>query len=490
MRRYPRPRIVAPLLCALVTSSMLASAANAAPPPKPPVARRYIAILKNTGDCPTFANWTQTDLFGLKADENARRGYKALQRFCRYQWASKNAEPEAQPKSTKFSRVDPDYDVLVPQGSLAQDTDIREALNQIYRVMLDLGPINTATPQPLYTSTARGNVAKVAVIDTAGGPSEILERAKHGRAMAEVIHEVRCPARETECRSHLSFYNAFPWQGGSSLAPALPNSSLEPLGSLGSLAEQIYVAVSQWRAMNSRNNTDAPLILNLSLGWDPGKWAPGDWGLPAWDIPPHKGDENLALKGEWPATAQAVHAALVYASCFDVLVIAAAGNSTRGAEVQTGALAPGKWEKLLAPTEATCRDLFGDEVVRARRPGNPAIKVERSPLVYAVRARMTGNGNALPVAQGEHLAPDQPRVVRRRWCRKKPHRSVERQLGRGRDLLRPRRYAVVLRSYAHPPPGHGADLRDRREGYHPLLGQEDLLPFQAPPGAHGRDADI
>lgn len=397
MRRHA---IVAPLLSILVMSSVTSREAAAAPASNAPVARRYIAILKDgITACPTLTDWTSSELFGLKYDPKATRGYRALQRFCLYTGTGAGGELSRQ-SSLSFMRVDPDYDVLVPQGSLAKDPEVREALNQIYRTMLDLGPIGSAKTQQLYTSKVRGRVAQVAVIDTASSAKDPIDHGTHGWAMAEIINEVRCPAREAKCRAHLSFYNAFPWI---STTAALSYSSSEPLGSLGSLSREIYRAVSHWRTAHPDGTTGAPLILNLSLAWDPGAgnkspaWAPDDRKLPPWDIPPNQGDEALRLNDRWPATVQAVHAALVYASCFDVLTIAAAGNSTRGAEVQTGALAPAKWEKLLAPTPKTCRELFGAiEVDRARRPGNSDISVERSPLVYAVRGRMTGIGNALP----------------------------------------------------------------------------------------------
>ncbi|HRI06697.1 MAG TPA: S8/S53 family peptidase [Nannocystaceae bacterium] len=392
MRRHA---IVAPLLCILVTSSVVSGEAAAAPPSKAPVARRYIAILKkNVKACPRVEGWKQQQaLFDRKNyPSGSGPGFDALQRFCLY------TEPvvAVEPSSPDFMRADPDYDVLVPQGSLAKDPEVREALNQIYRTMLDLGPLGSAKTQPLYDPTKSAKVAEVAVIDTT---QDSTDRGIHGRAMAEIINEVRCPAREAKCRAHLSFYNAFPWI---STTAALSGSSSEPLGSLGSLSQEIYRAVSQWRTAHPDGTTGAPLILNLSLAWDPGAgnkspaWAPDDWKLPPWDIPPNQGDEALELNRQWPATVQAVHAALVYASCFDVLTIAAAGNSTRGAEVQTGALAPAKWEKLLAPTPETCRELFGVDSAKARRPGNGNIEVKRRPLVYAVRGRMTGIGNALP----------------------------------------------------------------------------------------------
>lgn len=414
MRRHALTALAFPLVSALVVSPLLPSHAAA----KAPVARRYVAILKERVlACPAVPGWTQSSLFDpSRVDTQDRQAstdqapshqpkpqaakdkgpvpppsfnFAAFRRFCQYTLVGQRDVKTTPPAHKDFLRVDPDYDVLVPQGSLGQDSAVRESLNQIYRAMLDLGPIASAKTQPLYTSGDSKRVAQVVVIDTAGDKLvNSTRRATHGLAMAEIIREVRCPAREPACREHLSFQNAFPWSADTA---ALPDSSSEPLGSLGSLAAAIFLAVSSWRLDNFTHNTDAPLILNLSLGWDPGKWAPADWQLSPWDIPTKQGDETLALRRAWPTTAQAVHAALLYASCFDVLAIAAAGNNTRGAELQTGALAPAKWEKLLAPDKETCKGLFGDA---AQRTGNDT-QVERKPLVYAVRARMTGNGNAL-----------------------------------------------------------------------------------------------
>jgi len=439
MRRHALTALAFPLVSALVASALVPSHAAA----KAPVARRYVAILKAKKEkevpCPQVTGWNQSSLFDPlrvdpapddkgpnkpkklnqpvpkdKAPERPSFDFAALRRFCQYTVAGPLTDTSAPPAHKDFQRVDPDYDVLVPQGSLGQDSDVRDALSQIYRTRLDLAPIAGAQEQPLYTSKDARSVAQVVVIDTVDRTRVVADpRSKHGLAMAEIIREVRCPAREEACRRHLSFLNAFPWRADATgqLAAALPGSSSEPLGSLGSLAQAIYLAVSSWRRDNFVRNDDAPLILNLSLGWDPGvwneeasdgespAWAPADWELGPWDIPTNQRDEALAPRKEWPATAQAVHAALVYASCFDVLAVAAAGNNSRGAHEQTGALAPAKWEKLLEPSERGCERLFGAAARRAQRAGNEAILVERRPLVYAVNPAMTGRGGFVPTSR-------------------------------------------------------------------------------------------
>lgn len=435
MRRHALTALAFPLVSALVASALVPShaAANASVKVPAPVAGRYVAILhEGVSRCPSVKGWKQSPIFDplrvntripqrqVPQDKGRNNptgpkhqvpkdkaplpsfDFTPFRRFCQY---TRKEPPDAKSASlslkdsAEFLRVDPDYDALVPQGPLGQDPTVQDALNQTFRAMLDLGLPNGKV-QPLYfpKDPNSRSVAQVAVIDTADGARDSRRGARHGRAMAEIIHEVRCPAREPDCQKHLTFHNAFP-------RAAVPGSTSEPLGSLGSLAEEIYLAVSSWRWTNAINQTDAPLILNLSLGWDPGvwneeatdgespAWAPADWDLGPWDIPTNQGDERLRLRQEWPATTQAVHAALLYASCFDVLVLAAAGNNTRGAEVQTGALAPAKWEKLLAPDKETCMTLFGGA---AERTGNDKIKIERKALVYGVRGRMTGVGNSLP----------------------------------------------------------------------------------------------
>lgn len=418
MRRHALTALAFPLVSALVASALLPSHAAAKAPVKvpAPVAGRYVAILhEGVKHCPSVKGWKQSPIFNPRRVDTQDKGrnnptgpkyqvpkdkapppsfdYTPFRRFCQYTLAGKQATPPTHHKSKVFLRVDPDYDVLVPQGALGQEPTVQDALNQTFRAMLDLGLPN-GKEQPLYLPKDPNSrsVAQVVVIDTARGARDSSLGARHGRAMAEIIHEVRCPAREPDCQKHLSFHNAFP-------RAAVPGGTSEPLGSLGTLAEEVYLAVSGWRWTNAINQTDAPLILNLSLGWDPGDekdppaWAANWADFPSWDIPPNLRDEKLVLRQDWPATAQAVHAALLYASCFDVLVVAAAGNNTRGAEVQTGALAPAKWEKLLAPDKETCRTLFGGA---AERTGNQMIKIERKALVYGVRGRMTGVGNALP----------------------------------------------------------------------------------------------
>lgn len=413
MRATPSPLTILATIFA-TTSALTPAIAAAAPPPQvtPPLAYRYIAITSNADDeCETKSpNWTGKRLF-----RNSKQAQ--LRRYCVFTVIDPKGEGFP---TSEFLRADPDYDVLLPQGDLGADHQVRTALRDTWRKSMGL----SMQSQTLYGGKAPGvlklsptppidSLAQVAVLDTADRLrpyASATPARQHGLAMAEIIREVRCPAGEAACVPLSTFVPVIAPPSESAPPfdrPTVANSS-ENLGSLGTLAQGIHETVTTWQTFNKKNpHPDAPLVLNLSVGWDP-RWVPPEWvGSGPWDITDRVSHNDLINKPSdaIPAPVQAVHAALVRASCFDVLAIAAAGNNTAGACEQQNAMAPAVWEQMLAPDREFCEILFAGELPK-ERPGKPKLEVKREALVYAAGGLLTMTSAApLPTSRMGETAP-------------------------------------------------------------------------------------
>jgi hypothetical protein len=234
--------------------------------------------------------------------------------------------------------------------------------------------------------------AYVAVIDTAGfgeaGTAHLGSdpRMHHGLAMGEFIVDARCPNGEAGCRDKRYFAQAFPYSATS--PQVLPGGG--PLGSIGSLAHAIGEALVRWQ--QSGKLKGSPLVLNMSVAWDPRY---GSDVTPAGSEADHW--KRLVTPSEQvPATVQAVHAALVYAACLDTLSFAAAGNNAGAPCEQQGAMAPALWERYPSPDAAACKQIF--EQVMPRRAGSPGFPTGTASLVYAAGG-VTAGGTSIPIAR-------------------------------------------------------------------------------------------
>jgi hypothetical protein len=351
-----------------------------------PAWRRYVALVDKAASdpCPTAsAGWTGERLF-RRGDVVTLLGEKgvlppALERFCLYTWAG-GGSPAAPPGfkgpgADKVVRVDADREVVVPQAAyLGGDATVRRTLADAF--LMAAGAVPGGAAGPSMHAGIEGP-AKVAVVDTVGfarasgldyAVAEARER--HGLTMAEVIAALRCPNDEAGCRGQLFHAQAFPY----SAASPLPQAGGGPLASMASLAHAIGEAVVRWRQGDMRTS---PLIVNLSVGWDPRH---GDALTPPGQEATHT-DLLVTASASVPATVQAVHTAMVYATCLEVLAIAAAGNNTGAACEQRGLMVPASWERYPAPDRARCELLFG--ALPAGRAGDPAITPPTRSLLYA-----------------------------------------------------------------------------------------------------------
>ncbi len=369
--------------------------------------RRYVALTKKmpADPCPTpSAGWAGERLF-RRGETAALLGDKgvlpdSLERFCLYTWGGKGA-PASPPTFTGpdaglVVRIDADREVVTPQLSYnGGDPAARAALAGAFVQAAGAAPAGAQGPS--VHSGVEGP-AKVAIVDTVGF-SEVsgldyasaVARQRHGLAMAGVIDAVRCPNGETGCDSQKFHAQAFPY-GPTSPQP-LPGGG--PLASMASVAYAIGEATVRWQQGDMRTS---PLVLNLSLGWDPRFGdALTDPGLEA-----NHADLLATPSAAVAANVQAVHAAMVYATCLDALSVAAAGNNPGSACEQTGLMVPGSWERYPAPDRARCEALF--VTLPAWRPGDPAVTATTRSLVYAAGG-VDASGRPIPIARAGGTPP-------------------------------------------------------------------------------------
>lgn len=369
---------------------------SAVKPAREPVWRRYVAAVAQAADaCPAAdAGWTGTRLFrsGKTAGlllESGKKLPDALERYCVYTWGGKGA-PAAPPNfgdnAKKVVRIDADKEVVVPQLHLGGDTAVRGALAG--RFVQALGAVGSGVRSEVHVGTK--GPARVAVIDTLDSSDAALTyeaaapRQRHGLAMAEVIAALRCPNGESGCRGQQFFAQAFPYDTSS--PQPLPSGG--PLGSLGSLAYAIGEATTRWQVLAPQTS----LILNLSVAWDPRYGGE----LTAAGLEASHTDLIVAPSATVPATVQAVHVAMVYATCLQALPIAAAGNNAGSGCAQSGLMAPASWERYPAPDAARCATLFG--ALPAWRPGIPRVSTPAPALVYAAGG-VDAAGRSIPNAR-------------------------------------------------------------------------------------------
>lgn len=308
---------------------------------------RYIGVLKSGNVCPNpkSTSWQKARLFDTsyslvstspkeQPGQSAIKLPPSLQRFCVYTWTRKEM-PTQKPQvdMNKFWRLDPDYDTVVPQSS-------QQHTGPYFDSYLQAAGAKTGGQQAPTPATA----AMVAVVDTVGftqgttNYSSALPRLRHGLSMAGMIRSVRCPNSDPTCTSKLFHTQAFPYNR--------PDPKANPgggvLGSQGSLAQAIAASILHWQKHQAANTR---LVVNLSVAWDP------TYGgtLPSNHMAMLSGNTTV------PAPVQAVHAAIAWGNCLDVLFVAASGNHEGDPCGATGTMAPASWNLYNSPVGEQCQ---------------------------------------------------------------------------------------------------------------------------------------
>ncbi len=259
-----------------------------------------------------------------------------------------------------LSDAAPDLAVVVPSGELLGDGMWQE-LRDRYLFRSGQVAIDTGDPAP---------PVRFALADThptaEDQPAAQTARSPHGDTLLHLTDELLCAgAPDGTCAVHLTSRLALPRY----LDPDETGRILRDdvyggeFGTLGDLAEAIRAEVVAWQ---TRRLPDQHLVLNLSLGWDPLL----------------SGSENDPT--DMPPPVQAVHRALVDASCRGALIVAAAGNASGGTQAtrSPGPWKPAAWEKHAAPDFAACAAALERDPDPADFPaaGEPAYV----PLVHGV----------------------------------------------------------------------------------------------------------
>ena len=168
---------------------------------------------------------------------------------------------------------------------------------------------------------------RVAVIDSAlpslepGVPGS--GETPHGRDVGLMIRSLACPDNDNgspACAVEVSTHLALdmvqaPWGGAAVATNEAGNKTGGHLGTPGQVARALWEAVVAWQ----REAHDARLVINLSLGWEPG-------------------DPDLLMVED------AVRRVIGYARWKGAVVIAAAGNSPQGLSPPAGPMFPADWE--------------------------------------------------------------------------------------------------------------------------------------------------
>jgi hypothetical protein len=252
---------------------------------------------------------------------------RELSRFCVYEVAHKWLKDPKPPKSAELVRLDPDCAALSNSGDTDLEAKTAESSFQrlVAQVGMPAGPVTIANP----------NSVRLAFLDTEPSREELPTEKEprhslHGYTLASIARYLVCQG-ET-CAARITTQLALPIMKFNSKSWILTWRDEGRGGFLGmqsDLADAIRSEVDAWQRDLQRGSLEKHLVLNLSLAWDGELFG----GL----------DEAQIV--EMRAGTQAVYRALQYATGFDALVLAAAGNQKSAPCNNFGPLLPAAWER-------------------------------------------------------------------------------------------------------------------------------------------------
>jgi hypothetical protein len=290
---------------------------------------RQIAILPAPGpyDCKSVGNWDAAHVFPGTSDEE-------LARYCVYDWhGGPTPNLSLLPTGAK-----PDCNVVAAYGS-QWSQDNAAAYETAFLDQIDdrTPPTVKFFPPPMNPPVR----ARMMVVDSAintGFPEPGTGQLDHGRIMGEIGRKLGCPLGDTSptCRVDVASTLAIALERDSVTHELVLNTSSG--GFVGRLSDTARAIVSAVDFAASQGS--GPIVVNLSLGWDP------YWG----------GDVSSGWNTLDPPT-RAVYSAVTYAACRGALVIAAAGNLPGRAGASTGPAFPAGWETEPAPDQTRCTPL-------------------------------------------------------------------------------------------------------------------------------------
>lgn len=334
---------------------------------------RWIGISQSGVECPAIPGWNEQRLFSnlapirqrpeddyerkdgrrvaastsISASVPAPELIRELNRFCVYEAAG--SDPLPPPASADLVRIDRDCSAL--SASVARHP--RGPWRFYSKRLLD----QAGTTGQTFTIDNPLSV-RLAFLDTEPTRGKIPThqgRSPHGYALAHIARHLVCPGER--CAARITTRLALPIVR---FDPTHRNRTVvDPvrggfLGMQSDLAEAILSEVDAWR----QDPRQQHLVLNLSLAWDGELF----------------GGLDEAQLEKMKAGNQAVYRALQYASGFDALVLAAAGNLKGEPCANFGPLLPAAWESKDAPPLLYAVggvDAKGHPLVNARPGGMP-----------------------------------------------------------------------------------------------------------------------
>lgn len=330
---------------------------------------RWVGFINKAGTCDQAVTagmgWSSTRAFP-PGDMNDRG--PELARYCVLE-SSQGRRPPFNPMVIDEMTLAADCKVTAPlapppppYANFADHPMVWQNLRQTLMANL------VAPPTPVM-----GSPIRIAVLDSS--PEDTLPRtgqaglgpSPHGPTLGRIIRELTCPLDMDgpTCVGRIANHQALTLTAG---GQPVPQGKGGYYGSQLDLARAINKAVSTWQMEAS----GTPLVINLSVGWEPFRGYEGQRSVKT-DVAP--ADVGRDMVGP----VQALFTAIAHARCLGAVVIAAAGNRTAAVEPLStkGAMYPGVWETVRALPEAECMARYGGMPPLAG--GGPY-----RPLVYAV----------------------------------------------------------------------------------------------------------
>lgn len=306
----------------------------------------HVGLLDGRDECGEFTGsggaWAGQPLFSLPD------GY--LARFCRYRWEPEDAAvpdvgalPDADDRVVGLVR---DCPVVTPQGeSAADDVLFRELLQRSFRARVGQPPVPSDVLFDRVTTLTLVDTIPETLVATG-----LVPNSRHGLTLRELLQGLVCD--EGRCIAKVSNVLGLPRLGDDHDRTDLLRGG--HYGSLSDLARGVVEATAAWQSAPSPSH----LVTILAVGWEPREQL---GPLALLDAPLERLLTPDAI-ATVPVPVQAIVAALVHASCKDVLVIASAGNESAASCEQSGPVGPGFLNRLPAPDADQCARLgFGSD---------------------------------------------------------------------------------------------------------------------------------
>jgi hypothetical protein len=319
------------LVLALLVSCRAAFAQPVDPPRDPAAAQahwRWIGIQVDIAGaplppCPPIAGWSRQRMFPTTTNT-------WLRRFCVYE----NPAPMAPPvKPPNLQRLDPDVMAMLPEGG-ALETTLWPALAQHFDSQV--GRVDLPLTGGLPVRLAVVDTAATNEIDPEKHPSP-LDASPHGFSIINMAKHLACSGPDgSACIAQVTSRLALRWKcfDPETNVPGCEDLHGGRYGLIGELAQAIHAEVNRSQEVHGT----APLVINLSVGWDP------IYG-------------GLEQVPDMSAPVAAVYAALEDTVCRGAMAVAAAGNREGGPTPQSGPVLPAAWEQRGGPSFARCHEL-------------------------------------------------------------------------------------------------------------------------------------